>query len=166
VTIALITDDFDDCIASTGFYVCRPESEIVYPKYLYYFLVSGFAIDGMNSYMRGDNSPSIRTNELEQFPFPLPPLNEQKRISSAIESAFAAIDEIERSKGGLRSAVAAAKSKILSLAVAGKLVPQDPADEPASVLLERIRAERESLVKAGKIKRPKGENAPPTTRDD
>ncbi|MDR3242875.1 MAG: restriction endonuclease subunit S, partial [Clostridiales Family XIII bacterium] len=59
----------------------------------------------------------------------------------------------------LQTAVAAAKSKILSLAIRGKLVPQDPADEPASVLLERIRAERETLIKQGKIKRGKGDSA-------
>jgi type I restriction enzyme S subunit len=59
----------------------------------------------------------------------------------------------------LLSAVTAAKSKILSLAVRGRLVPQDPNDEPASVLLERIRKEREKLVRQGKIKRRKTENA-------
>jgi type I restriction enzyme S subunit len=91
--------------------------------------------------------------------FPLPPFAEQKRIVSAIESAFAVIDDIERNKADLRTAVTTAKSKILSLAVRGKLVPQDPNDEPASVLLECIRKERESLVKQGKIKRRKAENA-------
>ena len=89
---------------------------------------------------------------------PLPPLAEQRRIVAAIESAFAVIDEIERNKCDLLAAVAAAKSKILSLAISGKLVPQDPNDEPASVLLERIRAEKERLIKEGKIKRDKNES--------
>jgi type I restriction enzyme S subunit len=90
---------------------------------------------------------------------PLPPISEQCRIAVTIESVFSTIGEIERNKTDLLSAVTAAKSKILSLAVHGKLVPQDPTDEPASVLLERIRKEREKLVKQGKIKRCKAENA-------
>ena len=89
---------------------------------------------------------------------PIPPFIEQQRIVDAIELTFTVIDEIEQNKAGLQSAVAAAKSKILSLAIRGQLVPQDPNDEPASVLLERIHTEREKLVKAGKIKRAKGES--------
>jgi type I restriction enzyme S subunit len=157
--IGLVTEDLDDCIASTGFYVCRPNNALLLPKFLYHFLVSSYAINGLNRYMRGDNSPSIRANELEQFPFPLPPLAEQKRIVAVIEPTFDVIDEIEKNKADLLSAITAAKSKILSLAIRGKLVPQDPNDEPASVLLERIRKEREKLIKQGKIKRGKAEKA-------
>ncbi|GBU20437.1 hypothetical protein R80B4_00315 [Fibrobacteres bacterium R8-0-B4] len=89
----------------------------------------------------------------------LPPLAEQNRIVSAIESAVTIIDEIERNKTDLRTAITAAKSKTLDLAIRGKLVQQDPTDEPADILLERILAERETLVKSGKIKRGKDESA-------
>ncbi|GHT16733.1 hypothetical protein FACS1894189_1160 [Planctomycetales bacterium] len=154
--IAFITSELGDCIASTGFYVCRPNQTIVTPKFLYYYMISTYTVDGLNAFMRGDNSPSIRANELEGFHFPLPPIKEQKHIVTAIETAMPVIDEIDRNKSDLQAAVAAAKSKILSLAIHGKLVPQDPNDEPASVLLERIRAERESLIKAGKITCPSG----------
>lgn len=78
--------------------------------------------------------PGIRREIVLGFPFPLPPLAEQHRIAVAIESAFTVIDEIERNKADLQAAVTAAKQKILSLAIRGKLVPQDPNDEPASVL--------------------------------
>ena len=94
---------------------------------------------------------------------PLPPLAEQRRIVAATESALAVIEEIERGKADLQSAAAAVKSKILSLAIRGKLVPQDENDEPAGVLLERVRAEKERLAKAGKTKRGKGENAAPVS---
>jgi type I restriction enzyme S subunit len=120
----------------------------------------------LDEYVTGSAQPKMTQDKLNSIPILLPPLAEQHRIIAAIESAFAVIDEIERSKTDLQSAVTAAKSKILSLAIRGKLVPQDPADEPASVLLERIRTEREALIKAGKIKRSKGENATPITRDN
>jgi type I restriction enzyme S subunit len=115
--------------------------------------------DELRSQAQGSQQLNLNLTILSEFELPLPPLAEQHRIVAAVESTFAVIDEIERDKTDLAATVAAAKSKILSLAIRGKLVPQDPADEPASVLLERIRAERETLVKAGKIKRDKGKNA-------
>ena len=92
--IAFITKNLADCIASTGFYVCRPKQSVVNPRYLYYFLTSQYAIDGLNNYMRGDNSPSIRANELEDFSVPLPPLAEQQRIVISIEIALEQLKEI------------------------------------------------------------------------
>ena len=97
--------------------------------------------------------PGIRREIILSHKIALPPLLEQQRIVVAIESAFALIEEIENSKGDLLAAVTAAKSKILSLAISGKLVSQDPNDEPASVLLEQINTERNALVGKGKIKK-------------
>ncbi|MGM9689001.1 MAG: restriction endonuclease subunit S, partial [Alloprevotella sp.] len=77
---------------------------------------------------------------------------EQHRIVAEIERWFALIDQIEQGKAELQTAIKQAKKKILDLAIHGKLVPQDPNDEPASVLLERIHAEKEQLNKEGKIK--------------
>jgi type I restriction enzyme S subunit len=115
---------------------------------------------------KGAQQPNLNLGIISDFVFPIPPLAEQQRIVAVVESAFTTIDEIEQNKSDLQSAVAAAKSKILSLAIRGKLVPQDPNDEPASVLLERIQAERETLIKAGKIKRSKGEIAAPVSVDN
>ena len=157
--IAYIPQCLEDCIASTGFYVCRAHINAIFPMYFYYSLISNYAIQGVSSHMRGDNSPAIRKNEMDNFLIPIPPLAEQHRIVTAIESAFAVIDEIEQNKADLQSAVTAAKSKILSLAISGKLVPQDPNDEPANVLLERIKSEREKLTKSDKIKRGKADSA-------
>ena len=66
--------------------------------------------------------------------------------------------QIEENREELKRLVSFLKSKILDLAIRGKLVPQDPNDEPASVLLERIRTEKEELIKQGKIKRDKKES--------
>jgi restriction endonuclease S subunit len=122
------------------------------------------AIDDMIVTTAGQNTISqVSLNSIE---VPLPPITEQCRIVTAIESTFAVIDEIELSKGELAAAVTFAKSKILSLAVSGKLVPQDESDEPASILLDRIKAERAKLIKAGRIKPDKrGKATAATTRD-
>jgi type I restriction enzyme S subunit len=90
----------------------------------------------------GVNQSNINAQKLSNFVYPLPPLPEQRRIVTAIDTAFAVIDEIERNKSDLQATITAVKKKILSLAIQGKLVPQNPADEPASVLLERIKAMR------------------------
>ncbi|MDR0500945.1 MAG: restriction endonuclease subunit S [Coriobacteriales bacterium] len=136
------------------------------PMYLSYFMNSPYAIQQKMFLGTGDLIVHISCERLSSILVPLPPFAEQRRIVAAIESAFAVIDEIEQAKTDLKTAVERSKQKILSLAITGKLVPQDPADEPASVLLERIRAEREQLVKAGKIKRGKGEKAAPISVDN
>jgi type I restriction enzyme S subunit len=88
----------------------------------------------------------------------VPPQNEQVRIVAAVQQAIVKVNEIQFNKDNLHSTITILKSKILDLAIRGKLVPQDPNDEPASVLLERIRAEKEELIKQGKIKRDKKES--------
>ena len=89
---------------------------------------------------------------------PVPPVEEQKRIVDSIDSVLSLIEQIESHKQNLSSQIDNIKSKILDLAIRGKLVPQDLNDEPASILLERIRAEKEELIKQGKIKRDKKES--------
>jgi type I restriction enzyme S subunit len=123
-----------------------------------YFLLSSFFREQLKEKQTGTTVFGIKAEKLKQLILPVPPIVEQFSIASIIESAFTLIDDIERNKTDLQSAVSTAKSKILSLAIRGKLVPQDPDDEPASVLLDRIRAERETLIKSGKIKRDKGDS--------
>ena len=89
---------------------------------------------------------------------PVPPKIEQNRILKSYIQIMPVLDLIENNKEEVLSLISMTKSKILDLAIRGKLVPQDPDDEPASVLLERIRAEKEELIKAGKIKRDKKES--------
>ena len=82
--IAYISNSLADCIASTGFYVCRP-SEAVDSVFLFKLLLSDYVVNGLNAFMKGDNSPSIRVDQLNDFPIPLPPLAEQKRIVAKVE---------------------------------------------------------------------------------
>ena len=94
---------------------------------------------------------------LKQYLVPLPPLPEQRKIIDRINIVSNVLTEIDNHIDKLSIDISNVKSKILDLAIRGKLVPQDPNDEPASVLLERIRAEKEELIKQGKIKRDKKE---------
>ena len=100
----------------------------------------------------------LSSNALHNIIVPVPPVEEQKRIVDSIDSVLSLIEQIESHKQNLSSQIDNIKSKILDLAIRGKLVPQDSNDEPASVLLERIRAEKEELIKQGKIKRNKKES--------
>ena len=82
--IALVDDIYKDAIASTGFYVITP-SLGYYPMFLYYLMLSNYVVDGLNSFMKGDNSPSINNCHIENYLYPLPPIEEQQRIVEKIE---------------------------------------------------------------------------------
>ena len=104
------------------------------------------------------NQASITTTSISNSLFPLPPEEEQKRIVDFYDDVNKYVTAIDIDKDKIIQDISLVKSKILDLAIRGKLVPQDPNDEPASVLLERIRAEKEELIKQGKIKRDKKES--------
>lgn len=129
--------NISNCIASTGFYICHSNGSLD-KDYLFRMMLSDYVVNGLNTYMKGDNSPSINKINIDTFLFPVPPLAEQKRIMAEINRWFALIDTIEQGKENLEISIKQAKSKILDLAIHGKLVPQDPSDEPASELLKRI----------------------------
>ena len=95
---------------------------------------------------------------LKKYLVPIPPIQEQTRIVDTVNDLLGTVSSIDTFKDELFDSITSVKSKILDLAIRGKLVPQNPDDEPASVLLERIRAEKEELIKAGKIKRDKKES--------
>ncbi|UTC60779.1 restriction endonuclease subunit S [Treponema vincentii] len=120
--------------------------------FLYYGLSSQYIYSSFSLVAAGSTVKNLKANTVKQVLFPLPPIAEQKRIVTAIETIFTQIDILETNKADLQTAVKQAKSKILDLAIHGKLVPQDPADEPASVMLERLRAEKEAKIAAGEIK--------------
>ena len=85
--IALVDDRYIDAIASTGFYVITP-SLGYYPMFLFYLMLSNYVVDGLNAFMKGDNSPSINNCHIEDYLYPLPPIEEQKRIVNKIEQLF------------------------------------------------------------------------------
>ena len=95
---------------------------------------------------------------LKKYLVPIPPIQEQARIVISVNNLLGTVNSIDTIRDELSSSIAGIKSKILDLAIRGKLVPQNPEDEPASVLLERIKAEKEELIKQGKIKRDKKES--------
>jgi type I restriction enzyme S subunit len=92
--IAMVTEN--DCIASTGFFVCQGKGCLL-PKFCYYQMLSNYVVDGLNDFMKGDNSPSITKAQIEEYIFPLPPYNEQQRIVTKIEELFAVLDKIQKS---------------------------------------------------------------------
>ena len=133
----------------------RPYDRI-YTKFYYYIMYLYKANGRING--NGIGLQGLSSNALHNIIVPVPPVEEQKRIVDSIDSVLSLIEQIESHKQSLSSQIDNIKSKILDLAIRGKLVPQDPNDEPASVLLERIRAEKEELIKQGKIKRDKKES--------
>ena len=123
-----------------------------------YFILSDFFQDQLHTRKTGSTVAGIKASILKTLLLPIPPIAEQDKIGEKCENLLALIEEITNSKQSIISAIPKTKAKILDLAIRGKLVPQDPNDEPASVLLERIRAEKEELIKQGKIKRDKKES--------
>lgn len=121
--IAYIDDSLADSIASTGFYVCSPKENID-PKYIYYLMVSPYVVDGLNSYMKGDNSPSIRKDDIEMFQYPLPPLPEQQRIVDRIESLFVKLDEAKEKAQAVVDGFEDRKAAILHKAFTGELTAE------------------------------------------
>ena len=91
--VALVKEPYGDAIASTGFYVITP-SVALFPRYVFYMVLSPYVIDGLNYYMKGENSPSINNGHVEGFLYPLPPLEEQKRIVARIEELMPRIDKL------------------------------------------------------------------------
>ena len=125
-------------------------------KYLFYFLKQHKDIFIQQGF--GGAQPNISKEKITLTLIPLPPISEQNRIIEEIEKTFQLINTLENNKEDLQTAIKQAKSKILDLAIHGKLVPQDSSDEPASVLLEKLRAEKEAKIKAGELKRDKNES--------
>ena len=139
---------------------CQPYGDGVYNEYLFWFLFS--QREQFKKRGEGGAQPNISKEKIVSTLIPIPPLAEQQRICELIERLASKVEnyaEIEKKLSEFESTFPATlKKSILQYAVEGKLVPQDPNDEPASVLVERIAEERKALVKAGKLKRDKSES--------
>lgn len=83
----------NDCIASTGFFVCHPTA-VMTPEFCYYLMESSYIVDGLNQFMKGDNSPSINNKDITEWIYPIPPIEEQIRIVTKIQELYATIDSI------------------------------------------------------------------------
>ena len=155
-------------------YIVKPEDQFYYKdasvlcfenrnkmlvsKFAKILLESSFVQSQMRENSKGTTVDTITISAAMNYLCIVPPQNEQVRIVAAVQQAIVKVNEIQFNKDNLHSTITILKAKILDLAIRGKLVPQDPNDEPASVLLERIRAEKEELIKHGKIKRDKKES--------
>ena len=138
--VAFVDRSLSGCIASTGFYVCRPNDKI-YPEYLYLLLCSSDTVNYTMKFMKGDNSPSIRKSDLENMPVNLPSILEQKEIVRILYTIFEKeqdtqelIDLIEK--------IDLMKKSILARAFRGELGTNLPEEESAIELLKSILEEQ------------------------
>ena len=107
-------------------------------KFLLEFVALYINTIPLDDYITGSAQPKLSQDNLNNIHLPIPPIEEQRRILTMIESLMSIICEIRESKQQLSQSIALTKSKILDLAMQGKLVPQDPADEPAAEMLRRV----------------------------
>ena len=124
-------------------------------NYIYHFFNSYCYWEQVTDKAVGVGQPNCNGTALRELFIPLPSQAEQNRIVPVADKLLKIVDTITSEQESLTELIQTTKSKILDLAIRGKLLPQDPNDEPASVPLERIRAEKEELIKQGKIKRDK-----------
>ena len=113
-------------------------SKLISKKYLFYYLQSSYCYESVRSSMKGVGITRITLKQIADWDVPIPPIEEQHRIVEYIDSLFAQIDLIAKDTATLNLFLEKYKHGILNLAIAGKLVPQDPSDEPAIELLKRI----------------------------
>ena len=151
---AVVQPEQEGWLCGTGSFILR-FSAVLCPEYFAICLRSPYSVELMSGNSIGNTMLNLNQTILKSILIPVPPCTEQNRIINAIFDADTLLAEIADQSESLVICVAKTKAKILDLAIRGKLVPQDPNDEPASVLLERIRAEKEELIRQGKIKRDK-----------
>ena len=154
---------YELAVADSHVTVIRPLKQFVLPEYLYYY----FANPSVQSVIEDQADGTTKQKELatatiKAYLTPIPPLDEQRRILAKLSEVLPVVknygvvyDETTAMQEAFPESL---KESILQEAVQGKLVPQDPSDEPAEALLERIRAEKRRLIKEGKIKKDKHES--------
>ena len=123
-----------------------PKDEWYNLKYLMYFISSTVFQSIVLHVSSGTTRKRISKSDLIHLPIYLPPLSEQQRIISRVDELFEQIDIIEKNQADIDALYDEFRKRTLTLAIQGKLVPQDPNDEPASVLIERIRAEKKAKL--------------------
>ena len=121
----------------------------VLPAFVKYFFESGFYREQVLGNSVGIGQPNVNGTILSNLELPIPPIMEQKRIVKELGEWLSIIDKIEEGKGRIQKVISLAKSKVLDLAIHGKLVSQDPTDEPACELLKRINPKVETISDNG-----------------
>ncbi len=163
--IALVSQDYEDVVVGGFVLMLIPFfNDDIISKYLLYAFATKYHRDNCRNitHKSGQAFYNLSREKLMNLPIPFPPYAEMKRIIIKLSTLLSKANEyskIEKENLILNNSFPdSLKKSILQEAVQGKLVPQDPNDEPASVLLERIRAEKQALIKAGKIKKNKNES--------
>ena len=154
---ALVPDDFDIANVNQHVIIIRLV-EVSLRQYIHSVIISPYIQKQIFSKQVGSGSGGLSAETTSTFLIPIPPIQEQYAIQAKLQLCISSVSAITVEKTNITNLVSTAKAKILDLAVRGKLVPQNPNDEPASVLLDRIRAAKEELVKQGKIKQDKKES--------
>ena len=146
--------------------VIRLFKNYISPQYIHKIIESKYIQDFFKGEQKGIGVPNLHLENIRKTLVPLPPQSEQARISSTVQKLLEIIEAIDNDKTELSDLIKQTKAKILDLAIKGKLVPQDPNDEPADKLLEKIREEKEKLIEEGKLKRDKNETFIYKNNDD
>lgn len=94
--IALVEEKHSHCIASTGFYVCNSNGALL-AEFMFFLMISGYVVNGLNQYMKGDNSPSISKDNIENWLYPVPPIEEQRAIYAKLKTVFTLVENVEKS---------------------------------------------------------------------
>ena len=139
---AIINDKEKVCLGQRTVLI-RPMQKWIDSMWLTYTINSPYARKTLISKATGSTVTHVNMENIRSLALPLPPLQEQSRIVESIEHWLSLVDCIEESNNNLQEAISQTKSKILDLAIHGKLVPQDPTDEPAAELLKRINPKAE-----------------------
>ncbi|MBO5938448.1 MAG: restriction endonuclease subunit S [Clostridia bacterium] len=158
IGVAAIVDrdcDFDIYVTLA---VLRTINTSILPQYLLNAIASSTVQNEFRGSLKGIGVQNLHLEHIRRTLIPIPPYNEQKLISDKVVEITPLLEHIADTYTELETAISVLKAKILDLAIRGKLVSQNPEDEPASVLLDRIRAEKEELIRHGKIKRDKKES--------
>ena len=134
---AVIRENEQVCLGQRTVLI-RPMDTLIDSVWLTYAMLAPYSRNHLTSKAKGSTVTHVNMASIRPFDLPLPPLSEQHRIVAEIKRWFALIDQIEQSKADLQTTIKQTKSKILDLAIHGKLVPQDPNDEPAIELLKCI----------------------------
>ena len=121
----------------------EPFNEHINMEYALFFFMSSLGQLGVTNISKSTAQASLSMATIRELVIPIPPIKEQSRITNEVTKWFSLIDCIEENRNNLQETIKKAKSKILDLAIHGKLVPQDPMDEPASELLKRINPKAE-----------------------
>nr|WP_255395921.1 restriction endonuclease subunit S [Capnocytophaga sp. H2931] len=124
--------------------ILRPFNKYINSKYLLHIINSSTTKSQFDKGLKGIGVPNLHLEKIRKVLISLPPLSEQKRIVAKVEELLALVEDLETNKTDLKSTIQKAKAKVLDMAIRGELVPQNPDDEPASVLLERIKNEQQS----------------------